>query len=269
MKALELCPYNLNVYFKGYSEYMLPQNLSVLDVCGDIIKYFSLEKALNNIIVSVSSLCDNVKQYIEKGDYYKAKSSYDEIVSLYPKDYRGWLGLLICETQMFSLVSPQTQLTDNYFEHICNSNNIQKDNLNKIEKAYKDYTQANTKLLRLENDKKEYDSSFYQKHADIFFEKDMTKMLVGAIISGIIALFAFLGGISNSLSESGDIAAVGFIIAVICAIVCACLWGSCISLDKKIKAANEEKAQKLKEYDEQIAKQKSLIRKGCNISELL
>ncbi len=258
LKALELCPYNLNVYFKGYSEFMLPQNLSVLDVCGDIIKYFSLEKALNNIIVSVSSLCDKAKQYIEKGDYYKAKSSYDEIASAYPKQHFGWLGLLMCETKKFTNPTPDINAIENYYSKAMQTAD-NADLRRLIQSKYDDYKSNALRYSKLLKEKDEIMHKEALAQAAIeAARKDSTKWKSLTIFFGIMAVIALV--ILFVLPKS-------FALFLVCAGITAAT-AFMYNDSKKTITTNEAAFTERSAKEKQIGDLRNKIIKGVDISDI-
>ena len=116
LKSIELCPYNVNAYIKGYSAYFYPQGLSITDICGDLLKYFNLEKALKSILIPVSSISNKAEECLNKGDYCKAKEFYEEITYIYPNKHIGWLGLLLCETQKFTNIIPDMNISETLYK---------------------------------------------------------------------------------------------------------------------------------------------------------
>ncbi len=219
LKALELCPYNLNVYFKGYAEYLLPENLSVMDVCGEIIKYFSLEKLLHNIIVSVDSLCDAAKQYLNKGDYYKAKNAYEEIASAYPKQHYGWLGLLLCETKNFTNTTPDTDLIQDLYKK-ASQTATDKNLRNKIQDTFESYKSSVLKYKRLlqERDEIMHKEAVAQSNIESA-RKGQTKWLWLTVAFAFISFLALIAvimggnGIFLLLFSLGITAATGYMLA--------------------------------------------------------
>lgn len=80
------------------------------------LKYFNLKKALKNILVPVSSISNKAEECLNKGDYCKAKEIYEEIANIYPNKHIGWLGLLLCETQKFTNIIPDMNISETLYK---------------------------------------------------------------------------------------------------------------------------------------------------------
>lgn len=100
--AVGFCPYSAEVYRLGYKNYLSKIKRTLKEVCGDLIHYFGLETELHDIWVSVDTLCDEAKTQLLKKNYDGAEKLYSQIKDLYPKDYRGYLGMLLVETWGFT-----------------------------------------------------------------------------------------------------------------------------------------------------------------------
>ena len=128
--------------------------MSVIDVCGDLIEYFNLKKALNNILVPASSLYDQAKEYLIKDEYYKAKKIYEQIVSIYPQMYYGWLGLLLCETKKFKDSTPDKDIIKDYYSKVINTiddNYLQNTLINRFDNYKSNITQYANLFKEQEN----------------------------------------------------------------------------------------------------------------------
>ncbi len=192
LKAIELCPYNINAYLNGYSAYLYPQGLSANDVCGELIKYFNLEKALSNILVSASSLCDKAKEYLIKDDYYKAKITYEEIASTYPQKYFGWLGLLMCETKKFTQTTPDMSVVENYYSKAINTLDSNEQQ-NTLKSRFDNYKYNVTKYAELIKEREEitHQEAVIQGVLEEA-QKNRSKWSIITAVFGVIAAIALI-----------------------------------------------------------------------------
>lgn len=203
LKAIELCPYNINAYLKGYISYLYPQGLFVKDICGDLIKYFNLEKALNSILVPLSSLCDNAKEYLIKNDYISAKKAYEEIVSIYPQKYYGWLGLLLCETKKFTNLSPEMETVENYYTAVINSLNSDNNELhNNVKTKFNNYL---NKLKQYSKLVKERDQAAVEPETLEKYKKYLLGYSLITFIGGPIFVIFLITAISWDILDSETI----------------------------------------------------------------
>lgn len=259
LKAIELCPYNINAYLKGYSAYLYPQGLSVNDVCGDLIKYFNLEKALSNILVSVSSLCDKAKEYLIKDDYYKAKKTYDEIASTYPQKHFGWLGLLLCETKKFTHTAPDMSVVESYYSKAINTLN---DNTlrNALESRFDNYKYNVARYAKLLKEREEI------THQEVITQgaleaaiKDRSKWSVLTAFFGVLSAIALIifflmpKSIALLLFTGGVTAATGFM----------------LNDSKKTIAQCQSKNSKRSEKEKEISELRNVIINNANIENIL
>lgn len=95
-------------------------------VCQSCGNAFVVENAINNyntynntvnnitadtVIVNAESekeqLYRNAETFRKLGRYEKAKSYYDNLVKDYSDDWRGWWGLILCETEDFTVLSKE------------------------------------------------------------------------------------------------------------------------------------------------------------------
>ena len=259
LKAIELCPYNINAYLKGYSAYLYPQGLSANDVCGDLIKYFNLEKALSNILVSVSSLCDKAKEYLIKDDYYKAKKTYDEIASTYPKKHFGWLGLLLCETKKFTHTTPDMSVVENYYSKAINafdSSELRNELKAKFD-AYKSNVTRYAKLLK-EQEEITHQEAVTQGVLEKA-QKNQLKWSILTAVFGAISAFCLVccfldpSFIGLLLFSSGTTAATGFM----------------LNDSKKTIAQCQSNNSKRSEKEKEISELRSVIINTASIDSLL
>lgn len=197
LKAIELCPYNINAYLKGYISYLYPQGLLVKDICGDLIKYFNLEKALNSILVPLSYLSDNAKEYLIKNDYISAKKAYEEIVSIYPQKYYGWLGLLLCETKKFTNLTPEMKTVENYYTAVINS--LDSDNnelLNNVKSKFDNYLNNLTQYSKLvkERDQVAVELETLEKRKNNDFTLDLSLAIISGLVFCLFLSMTISGG---------------------------------------------------------------------------
>lgn len=259
LKALELCPYNINAYLKGYSAYLYPQGLSVNDVCGDLIKYFNLEKALSNILVSASSLCDKAKEYLIKDDYYKAKKTYEEIASTYPQKHFGWLGLLLCETKKFTHTTPDMSIVENYYSKTFNALN-DTDLQSTLKNRFENYKYNITRYAKLLKEREEitHQEAVTQGALEAA-QKDRSKWSVLTALFGVISAIALIvvfiapSSFALLLISGGATAATGFM----------------LSDSKKRIAECENKNSKRSEKEKEISELRSVIINSASIDNML
>lgn len=259
LKAIELCPYNINAYLKGYSAYLYPQGLSVNDVCGDLIKYFNLEKALSNILVSASSLCDKAKEYLIKDDYYKAKKTYEEIASTYPQKHFGWLGLLLCETKKFTHTTPDMCIVENYYSKAINALD-DNDLRNTLKSRFDNYKYNVTRYAKLLKEREEitHQEAVTQSVLEVA-QKDRSKWSILTILFGIISAFVLIvcflapSGIGLLLVSGGATAATGYM----------------LNDSKKRIEECENKNSKRSEKEKEISELRSVIINTASIENIL
>ena len=258
LKALELCPYNINAYIKGYSDYLYPQGLLVADVCGDLIKYFNLEKLLSNILVSVSSLCNQAKEYLINDNYNKAKKIYEEIAFTYPQKHFGWLGLLLCETKKFTDTMPDMSIVENLYSKAINAVNDAelRNKLNSKFDSYKYNVTIYAKLLK-ERDEITHQQAANQRAIELA-QKDCTKwslltVLFGAItaLSLIIVFFApksFMFLLFSSIVTVGT--------------------GYMYKDSKKTITEYQSENSRLSEKEKEISEFRNIIINGANVEDI-
>lgn len=259
LKAIELCPYNINAYLKGYSAYLYPQGLSVNDVCGDLIKYFNLEKALSNILVSASSLCDKAKEYLIKDDYYKAKKTYEEIASTYPQKHFGWLGLLLCETKKFTHTTPDMSIVENYYSKAINALD-DNDLRNTLKSRFDNYKYNVTRYAKLLKEREEITHQEALAQSTIeSAKKDCTKWSILSIFFGIIAaIFLIITFIVPS----------NFFGVLFCGGITA-ITAYMYNDSKKAISGSEEKFAMRSEKEKEISELRSVIVNGASIEDML
>ncbi len=100
---------------------------------------FITEKAINNYNAYVTNhnnfaganitiqggseleeLIERAKAFVKLDDFAQARYAYGKVTALYPMDYRGWLGLVTCETKNDSIIGISEYAHDNilkYFEN--------------------------------------------------------------------------------------------------------------------------------------------------------
>lgn len=109
--------------YRGMSPYELPDELSVLqsldmskigfmqDLTDGIERFIRGENKRKDILeetvsglISLERLVKNGETYLKLNNLERAKEVYITITTNYPEDYRGWWGLIICETCNFTKV---------------------------------------------------------------------------------------------------------------------------------------------------------------------
>lgn len=259
LKAIELCPYNTNAYQKGYSAYLFPQGISVIDACGSLIKYFNLEKSLGSILVSASSLCEKAKEYLLKDDYYKAKKTYEELSHTYPQKHYGWLGLLLCETKKFTQTTPNMSIIEDLYVKTINTiDNSELSNALKMQYSnYKCNVSQYAKLLK-ERDELSHQEVVTQGALEAA-QKDRSKwsLLTGVfgVITALTLIVCFFAPscIGLLLITGGVSAATGYMLS-----------------DSNKRIANcQDDGSKRSEKEREISKLRSTIISNANIEGIL
>lgn len=101
-------------------------------ICNNCGNAFIVEHAINNYNtyntinadtvvvkgVNEEQLLKNGTTYIQFGDYTKAMEYYKSITEHFPDDYRGWWGLIRCETQDFRVLSPSYNNILKWFKYV-------------------------------------------------------------------------------------------------------------------------------------------------------
>lgn len=258
LKAIELCPYNVEVYREAFISYLKPENLTLQAVCGELIEFFKLNDFLQNYLITQEDLCKKAADALEKYDYVGAKELYSEITQTYPQAYEGWLGLLLCETKKFSVVEPDiSKVEDLYFslKKVVDAT----DKKDAINDAYYDYRNKLRKLARLRKENEEFDQKFLSEHEDVLC-RNMQARLIIAIFSSMMSFIWFL----NCFTEGGIF--IPLFIVALC--IAGGTWFSLISQDRAIKRLNQEKDKRKQQFDTDIKAVSNSISKGCNM-ELL
>lgn len=100
-------------------------------VCSSCGNAFVVEKAINNyntyntinadtVVVQgadAEQFLKNGATYIQLGDYSKALGYYEEMVEHFPDDYRGWWGLIRCNTKDFTVCHPNYENILKWFKY--------------------------------------------------------------------------------------------------------------------------------------------------------
>lgn len=259
LKALELCPYNVEVYRKAYINYLQLANLTLQTVCGELIDFFNLRDLLQNYLVSKEELCQKAACALEKYDYTVATELYSEIAQTYSQSYEGWLGLLLCETRKFSMVKPDIAKVEKLYSSLKKvlDTTDQKSDINDV---YYEYRNKLHKLARLNKDKDEFEQKFLSEHKDVLC-RNMNTRLVIALFSSFISFIGFIGSFTDPSLF------IPLFIVAIC--IAGGVWFSLISQDKEIKRLNKEKVEKKQQIDNDIKSLTNSIGKGCCIAGLL
>lgn len=259
LKAIELCPYNINAYLKGYSAYLYPQGMSVNDVCGELIQYFNLEKALSNILIPASSLCDKAKSFLLKDDYYKANKIYEEIAFTYPKKHFGWLGLLLCETKKLTNTTPDMSKVENYYSKTIGTledNELQGSLETQFDKYKHNISQY--ALLLKERSEMVHQEAVTQGALEAA-QKDRSKWLILTVIFGMISAFVLIVSF---------LAPKAFWLFLFCAGITA-ITGYMLNDSAKTIAKCQSTNSNRSEKEQEIFKLKSTIISSANIENLL
>lgn len=258
IKALELCPYNANVYIRAYTEYLYPERIDILKVCGDLIKYFELEEKLKDILDGEEVQCDCAKEHLRKREYKSAKDAYEKITRIYPDNYKGWLGLLLCKTRQFSMVAPNSEEAKRIYSKVRDTMKNEED-MRLAENAYDRYMDNNYLLERLKKKTDALDREFYKEHEDIY-SRDMTGRMTVALIGSLMSV---------CLLFSSLVSVVYLPIFFVLGGVSGGMWCSLVRQDKEIKRCNQEKQERLEKYNADIKKLTNNISAGSNMLELL
>lgn len=259
LKALELCPYNVEVYRAAYINYLQLENLTLQAVCGELIDFFNLHDLLQNYLITKEELCKKAVSALEKYDYTNAKELYSEIAQTYPRAYEGWWGLLLCETRKFSMVKPDVSKVEELYSSLKRvlDTTGQKSDINDV---YYEYRNKLHKLTRLNKEKEEFDQKFLSEHEDVLCGSMHIRIII-AIFSSFMSLVWFF----ESFTDPSLF--IPLFIVAIC--IAGGVWFSLISQDKEIKRLNREKLEKKQQIDDDIKNLTNSISKGCSIAELL
>ena len=224
-----------------------------------MIKYFNLEKALSNILVSASSLCDKAKEYLIKDDYYKAKKTYEEIASTYPQKHFGWLGLLLCETKKFTHTTPDMSIVENYYSKTFNALN-DTDLQSTLKNRFENYKYNITRYAKLLKEREEitHQEAVTQGALEAA-QKDRSKWSMLTALFGVISAIALIvvfiapSSFALLLISGGTTAATGFM----------------LSDSKKRIAECENKNSKRSEKEKEISELRSVIINSASIDNML
>lgn len=259
IKSLELCPFNVNTYYKGYKELFVPNGINFSDTCGELIKYFNLEKQLQSILVPVTRLSEQAKTCLLDRDYSDAKNKYSEIASLYPNNSIGWVGLLLCETRSFTQYNPSLETIENLYQKAVST--IDKTSKYHLEKDYGIYKM---KVLEYNHRLKEFsdlESLSVINSLRMDEEKKLKKWTYLSITFGVISL---LGLVCTFVSISGIFLFLFF--SVVTAALVYCYY----STKKEInKYDNEIKLHKEKQEEINKLRNSFFNQKGYNLEDLL
>lgn len=126
--------------YRGMSPYELPVELSSLqsqdmsklgfmqDLIDGIERWMRSGKQGENIqkeipvIGSASSslerLLQNAQTYIKLENYSSAEETYTMVTKKYPEDFRGWWGLIVCQTRNFSEIIQERATLNMWFKYV-------------------------------------------------------------------------------------------------------------------------------------------------------
>lgn len=85
----------------------------------------------------LDKLLKNAQTYLRLNDYDLAKKTYSSVIEKYPEDYRGWWGLIICETRSLSEYSQNQKKMNTWFGYIRQL--VSPEEFSKIEQEYVQY----------------------------------------------------------------------------------------------------------------------------------
>ena len=93
----------------------LLSGIKKIDEGSDSVVKKSLGDGYDN---SEDRLVHNAEVYLSLDNYEDAKSAYSEITKNYPDNYKGWWGLILCETKCFSQVIPDRSRINTLYGYV-------------------------------------------------------------------------------------------------------------------------------------------------------
>jgi len=99
----------------------------ICSYCGNSVKVSetreeqraNLKNIADNVAAaSLERLIQNSNTYLELGDYSSAQEVFNRITKEYPEDYRGWWGLIVCETKGFEIIKKDQTNINKWFNNV-------------------------------------------------------------------------------------------------------------------------------------------------------
>lgn len=199
LKAIELCPFNLDIYRHAHS-FLKKQKKTVSSEFGELIHFFELEKPLAPLLVSLEVLSSNAEKILKQNNFAAAKDKFSEIIDLFPESELGWKGLLLSETQMFHSTSPDQDIIERCLAHIKPTANSD------IYNSYEKYTLLLKELSDLNKQKDEW----IKQRKSLEFQNSMAssdsqmliRFLAGIVL--VIGIFLLVLGCVIAISDPDD-----------------------------------------------------------------
>lgn len=137
--------------YRDMNVYDLPEELSMFqcqdmskigfeqDLLHGIRKYINTERVQTPAaeVASLERLLRNGKTYLNLNDYKSAEQAYQSATQMYPEDYRGWWGVLVCRTENFTKLTIDRGDYDTWFRYVKKLAPAHE--FNKLAPTYKDY----------------------------------------------------------------------------------------------------------------------------------
>lgn len=99
----------------------------ICSYCGNNVKLsetgheqkVSLKDIADNVAsTSLERLIQNSNTYLKLSDYSSAQEVFSRITKEYPEDYRGWWGLIVCETKGFEIIKKDQTNINKWFKNV-------------------------------------------------------------------------------------------------------------------------------------------------------
>lgn len=99
----------------------------ICNYCGNNVKLsetgheqkVSLKDIADNVAsTSLERLIQNSNTYLKLSDYSSAQEVFSRITKEYPEDYRGWWGLIVCETKGFEIIKKDQSSINKWFKYV-------------------------------------------------------------------------------------------------------------------------------------------------------
>lgn len=137
--------------YRDMNVYDLPEELSMFqcqdmgkigfeqDLLHGIRKYINTERVQTPAaeVASLDRLLRNGKTYLNLNDYKSAEQTYQSATQMYPEDYRGWWGVLVCRTENFTKLTIDRGDYDTWFRYVKKLAPAYE--FNKLAPTYKEY----------------------------------------------------------------------------------------------------------------------------------
>lgn len=148
--------------YRDMNVYDLPEELSMFqcqdmgkigfeqDLLHGIRKYINTERvqAPAAEVASLDRLLRNGKTYLNLNDYKSAEQAYQSATQMYPEDYRGWWGVLVCRTEDFTKLTIDRGDYDTWFRYVKKLAPAHE--FNKLAPTYKDYIRKTSPIAARE-----------------------------------------------------------------------------------------------------------------------